>query len=390
MLWFSRRPQATQEALVCPQALKTPPFLTFADDDLHNRYAWATLEYNYPIAHYVNCQELLYDIFFRGHDSTIVMVGPGFASNLRILRNTTFLVDGESATFELQSNAFHHYNAYLVVSGLAAKGSVRVEAPDIGFKATLTKTRPLSGLRVAAQTIYKGDEDLLPMWIAYHHQIGFDAFFLYKNDETPTNITTILTKLVQDIKKPITIIIWSWPYPYFQPFELGIVNSGQVTAQNHAIQRYKYDVSWLLLNDNDEYLVPRQHSTVNEWLKTVPEKFAAVSLETVWFGCPPPGTEYNNDNFIQHLTLRKDESEGRWFRMKVIIRPTVAHLVITHIVVDSDGLLLYMDPNIAWLNHYRTITRVSDRSGCRDAENVEDTRIVHLFKSKNLYGNIID
>ncbi|TPX34739.1 hypothetical protein SmJEL517_g02714 [Synchytrium microbalum] len=122
------------------RALETPPFLTFADDDLHNRYVRASLEYNYPIGHYVKCQALLYDIFFRGHDSTIVMVGPGFVSNLR--RNTTFLVDGEPAKFELKSNAFHHYNANLIVSGLPAKGFVRVEAPDIGFKATRTKTRP--------------------------------------------------------------------------------------------------------------------------------------------------------------------------------------------------------------------------------------------------------
>ena len=121
----------------------------------------------------------------------------GFPDNLRILRNTTFFVDGEAAKVRLGSNSFHHYNAYLLVSGLESKDSLLVEAPEIGFSATLVKTKPLPPSRLAVQTIYKEDEELLPLGIAYHHKIGFDAFFLYNNYGEATNISVQLTKLIQ-------------------------------------------------------------------------------------------------------------------------------------------------------------------------------------------------
>ncbi|TPX46663.1 hypothetical protein SeMB42_g03599 [Synchytrium endobioticum] len=204
------------------------------------------------------------------------------------------------------------------------------------------------------------------------------------NLTTVDNLLTQLEKLIIPADRPLRLIFVDWQYPYF----VGNINSGQVTAQNHAIYLSAHRVDWLMLIDHEEYFVPRHHSTALAYLDTIHPKYVAVSIQSVWYDtlCDNARntTFYDNTNYIEKLLWRNPKALGVNYRQKTIVRPHLVKQFRTHFVEVGVSDVLQANPKDVWFHHYRRLTvwtrqRATECMNSQDGD-VYDARIVELWK----------
>lgn len=121
--------------------------------------------------------------------------------------------------------------------------------------------------RVSLCLIFKNEAPFLKEWIDYHRTIGVDHFFLYNNNSTD-NYKEVLTSYVE--LGLVTLI--EFPYDH-----------AQMMAYEHCFENYKMETNWMGFFDADEFICPRLHEDINDWLAKF-DKFHSVLIYFRVFG----------------------------------------------------------------------------------------------------------
>jgi hypothetical protein len=111
------------------------------------------------------------------------------------------------------------------------------------------------------------DENNLIEFIIYHWLIGVEYFYIYDND-SKIPIKNILDNYI--FKKICTII----DYP-----GRGV----QMNAYNHCIKNYGNKTKWLCILDGDEYILPKKHDSLRDFLNEY-KNYHAIGINWVIFG----------------------------------------------------------------------------------------------------------
>lgn len=111
------------------------------------------------------------------------------------------------------------------------------------------------------------DERNLEELITYYWMHGVEHFYIYDNEsEVP-----IKERLFQYIFKKICTIIYFPGKPQ------------QVNSYNHCLENYGKDTKWLYFIDGDEYILPKKHKYLKDFLSDY-EDYHAIGINWVFFG----------------------------------------------------------------------------------------------------------
>lgn len=160
---------------------------------------------------------------------------------------------------------------------------------------------------LAIATIFQNEAPYLSEWIDYHHMLGVDKFYLYNHNSTDD---------YEEVLKPYIesgLVIFT----DFSDFKKGL---RQMEMMQHAIDRTKARVKWLAFIDSDEFIYPKQHRSLKEFLKGY-ENFGAVAINWECFGTNDVEKIPEDGLIIDYLT-RKAEKNNFWNAyLKCIVRP---------------------------------------------------------------------
>jgi hypothetical protein len=158
---------------------------------------------------------------------------------------------------------------------------------------------------VSVVSVFQNEGPYLKEWIDYHRLIGVDHFYLY-NHHSNDNFFEVLQPY-------ITAGIVEY-------FEFSVPNFPQNEAIEDALSRAKGKTKWLASIDTDEFILPKKHSNLGEFLKEY-EEFAGVTLNWQCFGTSHIPSIPPEELLLEHLTF-KAESQFSWnSHVKPIVRP---------------------------------------------------------------------
>ena len=215
-------------------------------------------------------------------------------------------------------------------------------------------------------TIYNNEEDLIPSWIEYHKNIGFEKFIIYDNnfnEDKFNKLSISIQKYIDDV----FIINANWNY-WLNSY--GINSVGQCIQQNHCI--WKFCPKFLLLTDLDEYVNIQNNCNLfdeNKFITSIPNWF---------FGCNNNIT-YNNNNFIQKLT-KKTANPNNKTQRKCLIQSQYVDLFCVHVPIIFYKNINYLDYNECYLNHYYILSSKKRQCICQIYCEIEDNSILKNCK----------
>ena len=105
----------------------------------------------------------------------------------------------------------------------------------------------------AVCAIAKDENDYIFEWVAYHLALGFEHIFIYDNmSKNP------VSELSRSLRASGRVTIIRWPREG--------QGDAQHTAYAHFLHTYRNDVEWAAVIDLDEFIVLKQHETINDFL----------------------------------------------------------------------------------------------------------------------------
>lgn len=116
--------------------------------------------------------------------------------------------------------------------------------------------------------IMKDEGPYLKEWLDFHILVGVEKFFLYDNGSTDNTTQVLKPYIDRGIVE----------YHYFPGIRM------QGPAYIDIINSHCEDTRWLALIDLDEFLVPVEHKTIQEFLHTLPSNFAQLIVTWVIYG----------------------------------------------------------------------------------------------------------
>jgi hypothetical protein len=133
------------------------------------------------------------------------------------------------------------------------------------------------------------DERYLEEFIIYNHILGVEHFFIYDNESKEPIISRLQHPFFQ---KMCTII----PFP-------GKVQ--QINAYHHCLERVSNMTKWLIIIDGDEFILPKKHKTLRDFLKEYDE-YDAIGINWMMFGSSfhnkiQPGFLINNYTYCEGI-----------------------------------------------------------------------------------------
>ena len=134
-------------------------------------------------------------------------------------------------------------------------------------------------------TVFRNETENLIEWIEYHLLIGFEHFYLYCNDDDPTESKDLLQKY---INKNIIKFVW---YKYKleeRKIQQEIFN--KILTKHGATDETK----WVAFIDIDEFILPLKHNSINDLLV---EYADYGSLVMYWH------TFTNKENYVERQPL---------------------------------------------------------------------------------------
>lgn len=171
--------------------------------------------------------------------------------------------------------------------------------------------------------IMKNEGPYLKEWLDYHILVGVDKFYLYDNESTD-NTTEILKPY---IKRGIV------DYTYYPG------KAQQMNAYHDSLNKHYNETKWMAIIDLDEFIVVTEHENIPEYLNTLPQNFAQLTIGWVQYGSS--GHKTKPDGLL--MENYKRHAEKSW-GIKSIVNP---RLVIdltnphSHIVagftIDENG-----------------------------------------------------
>ena len=111
------------------------------------------------------------------------------------------------------------------------------------------------------------NEEYLEEFLLYHYLLGVEHFFIYDNEST----IPLQKRLEHEFFRNVCTII---PFP-------GKVK--QVEAYNHCINHTKQLTEWLAIIDGDEFILPKNHDNLVDFLKNYKD-YKAIGINWMNFG----------------------------------------------------------------------------------------------------------
>jgi hypothetical protein len=146
----------------------------------------------------------------------------------------------------------------------SARKRHRATPPNVVGKGPLLSA---PGLDLGVVVILRNEAPYLPEWLAYHHALGVQHFFIYDNGSTDE-----LHEVLEAWVNHGLVTLVHWPLP-----------GGQIDAYSHAIRFYGPTFEWLAFFDVDEFVVPLVDDDVPAVLARFPDA-ADLRVPRVDFG----------------------------------------------------------------------------------------------------------
>ncbi len=159
--------------------------------------------------------------------------------------------------------------------------------------------------KVCMVAILKNEEPFLDEWILYHRMLGVDHFFLY--DDNPC---FPLEKFLLPYREFVTVINW---YGKEKTME---GRGSQTKAYTHAVEHFTSGYDWVGFIDGDEFVVLKEHTTIQSFLKQF-KVASAVSLNWLVFG--HNGYYDNPEGLITASLTKRMRLPSR--QVKTFVRP---------------------------------------------------------------------
>lgn len=215
----------------------------------------------------------------------------------------------------------------------------------------------------------------LKEWIAYHHLIGCDHFYLYDHDSTDDWQKELQTYVDAGI-----VEVTHWPK----------ITEGwlfeQIEAYKDAIIKAKDNKDeWIAIIDSDEFLLPMQDNTLKDVVKRYPEETGAIYVNWRNFGTSHYSL-YPYEPMLPHLTRCSSENHSENAVGKSIIKlENIDVHSIDNVHVFSLLKGYYFDGRLCKMNEYSENNRmiVPQRS------QTEIIRINHYkLRDENYFWNV--
>lgn len=213
-----------------------------------------------------------------------------------------------------------------------------------------------------------GDVSIISLvqFIELSKLLGASDFTFYHTNTSPSDVDQVLRYYQK--KKEITVIPWILPG---NASEKTLWYYGQILAIQDCLYRNMARFKYLVFNDLDEFVVPRNATT---WSEMVDEIFlvssqsnltssniAGFSFKSAFFSPNEPIDGTYKVRFLQYFYRTKTLSS---LRTKMIVKPqNIFELGIHHISRPIENTITVpADPSIAFIHHYRTCSSDNDSS----------------------------
>jgi len=180
------------------------------------------------------------------------------------------------------------------------------------------------GLELGVVVIIRDEAPYLTEWLAYHHALGVQHFFIYDNGSTDE-----LHEVLRPWLNHGLVTLMHWPLP-----------GGQIDAYGHALRFFGPSVDWLAYFDIDEFVVPLVDDDIPSLLARWPDA-ADVRIRRVDFGfsghrTPPDGLIIEAYTEVADV-FRRDPTKPP--RVKTILQPRGISAVGIHTATVADAPL---------------------------------------------------
>jgi len=133
------------------------------------------------------------------------------------------------------------------------------------------------------------DERYLEEFIIYNYILGVEHFYIYDNESK----NPITSRLKHPFFKKICTII---PFP-------GKVQ--QINAYHDCLEKVRNLTKWLIIVDGDEFILPKKHKTLRDFLKEY-DDYDAIGINWMMYGSSfhnkiQPGFLINNYNYCEGI-----------------------------------------------------------------------------------------
>lgn len=166
------------------------------------------------------------------------------------------------------------------------------------------------------------DEPHLEEFIIYYWILGVEHFYIYDNESA----YPIKDRLCQYLFTQICTII---PFPGY---------SQQLNAFNHCLQTYGHETLWMANIDGDEFICPKKHWSLRDFLNDYPDAHA-IGINWVFFG-----TSFHDKKQHGYIIDDYRYCEGiQNAHVKTIYKPQHTHKSMTspHYVILHDPSKYY-------------------------------------------------
>ena len=165
---------------------------------------------------------------------------------------------------------------------------------------------------LSISSIFRQETPWLVEWLDYHIACGVEHFYLYNNDDDPTDASRILRPYVE--RGVVDEILMPGRFM-------------QMPSMQDVVSRFGDRTYWLALIDLDEFFLPKRTNVISEILENY-ESFGALAIHWHIFGTN--GYRQSPPNQLNYLLRRAEKSNDLHHFVKSIVRP---HSVISEKMV---------------------------------------------------------
>jgi hypothetical protein len=199
-----------------------------------------------------------------------------------------------------------------------------------GTTAALWRNRqPDFPYQLAIGAIFKDEAHYLDEWLAFHHGVGVEHFYLY-NNESSDNYLAVLSPWID--RNVVTLI--DWP---------GALQ--QKSAYNNCLHRFQMEARWIAIIDIDEFLFSPQGRDLRAFLSAYSD-LPAIFVYWHLFGSSghvdrPTGsvieayTRRLDEETANNETRSKDHQTGAGKQGKSIVNPRLVRKFGIHTVTNT-------------------------------------------------------
>jgi hypothetical protein len=201
---------------------------------------------------------------------------------------------------------------------------------------------------LSAALLFRSEANYLAEWVHYHEMLGVEHFYLYNN---------LSDDHCKEVLKPFidrgVVELIDWPYEHADLMEFYAI---QMKAYTNAFERAKGVSEWLAVFDSDEFIVPNQHASISEMLRSLEKQdpkgnIAAYRIRWVVFGTSGVKTIPEGNLLIELLT--KHETTPHKYSKNISKPAYVKYVGDAHKAkLKKHKEMKQLDVSTAQINHY--------------------------------------